>query len=209
MKITCIPTGYLGTNTYLILGKYQGKDYSLLIDPAGITDKLKSNMPPKLTAIILTHGHFDHILGMEDMLKTGEKIPVYACAKEVPLLEDPSLNHSALIGKSCVVKADYLLKDGEEVSISSMKFRAMETPGHSVGSMCYYFEEDDVLFSGDTLFFESVGRTDFPTGDAGALRMSVTEKLFTLKDEVKVYPGHGDFTTIGHEKMYNPYFRSV
>lgn len=210
LVVGCIVLGKLETNCYFL--HREGEYDAIVIDPALHGDKVFLKLREKgltVKGVLITHGHFDHILGMEDMLKTGEKIPVYACAKEVPLLEDPSLNHSALIGKSCVVKADYLLKDGEEVSISSMKFRAMETPGHSVGSMCYYFEEDDVLFSGDTLFFESVGRTDFPTGDAGALRMSVTEKLFALKDEVKVYPGHGDFTTIGHEKMYNPYFRSV
>ena len=102
-----------------------------------------------------------------------------------------------------------MVKDGDIIEVGSMKCKVIATPGHSIGSTCYYFEEDDVLISGDTLFFESVGRTDFPTGDAGALRMSVEEKLFALKDEVKVYPGHGDFTTIGHEKQYNPYFSSV
>ena len=103
------------------------------------------------------------------------------------------------------MKANTLLKDGEEVTIEGMTFKLIATPGHTQGSCCYYFEEANMLISGDTLFEESVGRTDLPTGSMSTLVRSVKDKLFELPDDVVVYPGHGDSTTIGHEKKYNPF----
>lgn len=103
------------------------------------------------------------------------------------------------------MKADVYLKDGEEVTIEGMTCRLIATPGHTKGSCCYYFEDNKILISGDTLFQESVGRTDLPTGSMGVLVRSVKEKLMPLPEEVKVYPGHGESTTIGYEKQYNPF----
>lgn len=212
--VGCIVLGRLETNCYFL--HREGEYDAIVVDPAQNGDKVFLKLREKglsVKAVLLTHGHFDHLLGVNEMkeLSTVEfdGLTVYAGAAEAELLADPELNHSARIGKSYTVKPDVLVKDGDIIEVGSMKCKVIATPGHSIGSTCYYFEEDDVLISGDTLFFESVGRTDFPTGDAGALRMSVEEKLFALKDEVKVYPGHGDFTTIGHEKQYNPYFFSV
>lgn len=104
-----------------------------------------------------------------------------------------------------MVKADVYVKDGEEITIAGMTFRLIATPGHTKGSCCYYFEEDKLLISGDTLFQESVGRTDLPTGSMSTLVRSVKEKLLSLPEDVKVYPGHGEATSIGYEKAYNPF----
>ena len=133
---------------------------------------------------------------------SGAKI--YALKEEEELLGDPALNSSYKVGKSYTVKPDVLVNDGDILEFGSIRLKVIATPGHTVGGCCYYSEEDKVLFSGDTLFFESVGRTDFETGDVVALKQSIA-KLLTLPEDVKVYPGHGDFTTIGHEKDYNPF----
>ncbi len=101
--------------------------------------------------------------------------------------------------------ADFYVKDEEEITIAGVTCRLIATPGHTKGSCCYYFESDKILISGDTLFQESVGRTDLPTGSMSTLVRSVKEKLLPLPESVKVYPGHGDSTTIGHEKKYNAF----
>jgi glyoxylase-like metal-dependent hydrolase (beta-lactamase superfamily II) len=121
------------------------------------------------------------------------------------VLLSADLNVSADAGRACTVKANTLLKDGEEVTVEDMTFKLIATPGHTQGSCCYYFEEANMLISGDTLFEESVGRTDLPTGSMSTLVRSVKDKLFVLPDDTVVYPGHGDSTTIEHEKKYNPF----
>ena len=97
------------------------------------------------------------------------------------------------------------VNDGEKITLAGMTFEVIATPGHTEGGCCYYFEEAGILVCGDTLFLESVGRTDFPTGSMGTLVRSIKEKLFILPDETVAYPGHGDSTTIGHEKKYNAF----
>ena len=117
---------------------------------------------------------------------------------------DMSLNLSASFGHGFTTHADRLLKDGEMLTLLGKTWKVIATPGHTTGSVCYYLDEEDVLFSGDTLFAESLGRTDFPTGSSSRIVASIKEKLFPLRDDIIVYPGHGDPTTIGHEKQYNP-----
>ena len=158
----------------------------------------------QIKAILLTHGHFDHIWGVEELRKRSGA-EVYAYEGEEKLCQDPALNVSAAVGRSCGITPDQLFRDGEEFEFAGIRGRVIATPGHTGGSCCYYFEEDQILISGDTLFQESVGRTDFPTGSMSALVRSVKEKLFTLPDETRVYPGHGMMTTIGYEKENNAF----
>ena len=121
------------------------------------------------------------------------------------MLRSARLNVSAQAGRACETYADVYVKDGQEITIADMSFKVIATPGHTAGGCCYYFEEAGILMSGDTLFAESVGRTDFPTGSMGTLVRSIKEKLFVLPEETKVYPGHGERTTIGYEKKNNPF----
>ncbi|MCI8924134.1 MAG: MBL fold metallo-hydrolase [Lachnospiraceae bacterium] len=205
LKIGRIVMGMCQTNCYFVYE--EGKDRVLLFDPADKGSYIYSALKDKgftVGAILLTHGHFDHIWGVEEIRElSGAK--VYAYEKEKELCEDASLNVSKGAGRACVVKADQYVKDGGEITEAGITCRLLATPGHTSGSCCYYFEADKILISGDTLFQESVGRTDLPTGSMGTLVRSVKDKLFPLPDEVKVYPGHGEATTIGHEKKYNPF----
>lgn len=157
-----------------------------------------------VAGILLTHGHFDHIWGTKELRElTGAKL--YALEAERELLQSAKMNVSSQVGRTYTVDADVYLKDGEELTLAGMTFQVIATPGHTGGGCCYYFKEAGFLVSGDTLFRDSVGRTDFPTGSMGTLVRSIKDKLFVLPDETKVYPGHGDSTTIGHEKKYNPF----
>ncbi len=154
----------------------------------------------------MTHGHFDHIWGCKELCRAANgEAKVYACAAERELLSDAHKNVSEQAGRACTLQADVYVNDGEEITLAGISFKVIATPGHTEGGCCYYFEEAGILVSGDTLFLESVGRTDFPTGSMGTLVRSIKEKLFVLPDETLVYPGHGDSTTIGHEKKYNAF----
>ncbi len=205
LKIGKITLGSCQTNCYFVYR--EGSKKVLFFDPADRGDMLYQKLSDAgftVEAILLTHGHFDHIWGVERLKElTGAK--VYAFEAEEALCMDAGMNISAAVGRACTIKPDELLKDGQEVTVGEFTFRAIATPGHTAGSGCFYFEEDKMLISGDTLFQESVGRTDFPTGSMSTLVRSIKEKLMVLPEEVKVYPGHGESTTIGHEKAYNPF----
>lgn len=205
LKIGKITLGSCQTNCYFVYKETCKK--VLFFDPADRGDLLYEKLTDAgftVEAILLTHGHFDHIWGVEK-LKELSGAKVYAFEEEEDFCMDTSMNLSASAGRACIVKPDVLLSDGQEVSIGEYTFRAIATPGHTKGSGCFYFEEDKMLISGDTLFQESVGRTDFPTGSMSTLVRSIKDKLMVLPEEVKVYPGHGESTTIGHEKAYNPF----
>jgi glyoxylase-like metal-dependent hydrolase (beta-lactamase superfamily II) len=205
LKIGRIVLGVYQTNCYFVYE--EGKNEALLFDPSDRGDYIYEKLTEKgfsVKAILLTHGHFDHIWGVK-ALKELSGVKVYACEEEKELCENASINVSEEAGRPCTVTADVYLKDGAEIEICGIKCRLIATPGHTKGSCCYYFEDDKLLISGDTLFQDSVGRTDFPTGNMSALVRSIREKLMTLPEDVVVYPGHGDSTTIGHEKKYNPF----
>ena len=205
LKIGRLMMGICQTNCYFVY--QEGKSDVIFIDPADqgayIYDALKER-GFTVAGILLTHGHFDHIWGLEE-LREKSGAPVYIWEQEKALLGDARLNVSAGAGRACSAEADVYVKDGEEITIAGMTCRLIGTPGHTEGSCCYYFPEGGFLVSGDTLFADSVGRTDLPTGDMGRLVRSIREKVFLLPDETKVYPGHGERTDIGHEKEYNPF----
>ena len=201
MEIKVHPMGDYATNCYIVT--VDNKDF--IIDPGvNATAWIKQNTTNPV-AVLNTHGHFDHIFGCKSLKKLSEA-PIYAYMGEKSLLEDPALNVSDQVGRPYTVKVDHYLEDGAVIECADIKIKLIATPGHTAGSCCYYIEDAGLLISGDTLFEESVGRSDLPTGNGALLGRSVTEKLFVLPEETRVYPGHGDATTIGHEKQYNPFF---
>ncbi|WP_286082632.1 MBL fold metallo-hydrolase [Parablautia intestinalis] len=205
LKIGRIMLGICQTNCYFVYR--EGSSQALVFDPADKGDYIYNGLKEKgftVAAILLTHGHFDHIWGVE-ALKELSGVKVYAYEEEREVCENASVNVSKGAGRPCIVQADTYLKDGEERTIEGISFKLLATPGHTKGSCCYYFEDDKILISGDTLFQESVGRTDLPTGSMSTLVRSVKEKLMPLPEDVRVYPGHGEATTIGYEKQYNPF----
>ena len=197
----------ISTNCYIVYKEPQGEENPcIIIDPGDNAPYLtKLCRDEKLTpqAILLTHGHFDHMMAADELRKTFQ-IPIYAGEKEVELLADPDMNVSKLGGECVSLNVDRLLRDGETLDFLGEEWRVLFTPGHTGGGVCYYLKDQKMLFSGDTLFDQSVGRTDLPTGSGRAIIDSVTRVLFALPDDVMVYPGHGDETSIGYEKLHNP-----
>lgn len=197
--------GMVSTNVYVCM--HAETKEAFIVDPADDADeiiRLVSAMGAKPCAILLTHGHFDHI-GAADALRKRYEIPVYAEEHEKELLSSPALNLSGGWADSLTLTVDHLLKDGDMLNIAGFTIRVFHTPGHTPGGCCYELVGEDILFSGDTLFYMSVGRTDFPGSSGAAMRMSLHRLLEELSEDTQVLPGHGESTTIGYEKRNNPY----
>jgi len=179
----------------------------LIIDPGDNAEKIEQKileMQGKPVAILLTHGHFDHILAAE-AIRDRYQIPIYASQKEEKTLQDSKINLTAYHMNSYTLKADVYLTDLQVARLAGFSVQMIETPGHTVGSCCYYLKDEGVLFSGDTVFCGSVGRTDFPEGSTAAIVESLHRLLDAFPDDTEVYPGHDASTTIGYEKRYNPF----
>lgn len=206
LKIGRMVLGVYATNCYFLYN--EGFGDAIVVDPADKGDRIYGALKEKgfsVAGILLTHGHFDHIWGANALRElSGAKI--YALEAERQLCEDAELNVSAQAGRAYTVVPDVYVKDGEELTIAGITCKVIATPGHTAGSCCYYFSDAGFLVCGDTIFLESVGRTDFPTGSSRELIASVKEKIFVLPESVQLYPGHGDSTTVEHEKKYNPFF---
>ncbi|MCR4589041.1 MAG: MBL fold metallo-hydrolase [Lachnospiraceae bacterium] len=197
--------GPIATNCYMI--HREDSREVVVIDPADRGLELQEELSARnlqVCGILLTHGHFDHMAACQALQDaTGAKI--YAYVGEEALCKDPELNLSLdFIGKNITVTPDVYLEDGEEITLGGITFRTLFTPGHTSGSCCFYVEDAGLVFSGDTLFCESIGRTDFPTSSMGQMQESL-KKLMELPESCTVYPGHGEATDIGHEKKYNPF----
>lgn len=200
MRIEHLVAGMIQTNVYLVMNS-DTKEL-IIIDPAddaeGIAAKI-SEMEGSPVAIFLTHGHFDHRLAA-NALKEKYNIPVVACGLEKEVLALPSMWGM----QADDLDIDTEVSDNESIRYAGFDIKVLHTPGHTVGSVCYYFPEEGVLFSGDTLFRMSYGRTDFPTGSPQDMFKSVQRLLTELPPETKVYPGHEGFTQIEIEQRYNP-----
>ncbi len=208
LKIANNVLGMVDTNCYIIYrekGTEEQPAACVIVDPADnasfIINRCRQ-MHLKPEAILLTHGHFDHILAADDVRRTFH-VPVMAGEKEQSLLSNPQWNLTPTCGEEQTLEADRWLRDGETIELLGEKWKVLFTPGHTEGSVCYYAADENLLISGDTLFCESVGRTDLPTGSMAKLMDSVIGTLFALPDETAVYPGHGEDTTIGYEKKHN------
>lgn len=206
LKVKTLIVGNVQTNCYIISNSNTKE--AIVIDPgdasAKIEDYLNSN-DLVCKAILLTHGHFDHILAAGE-LREKYHVKIYIHEDDAALVSDPQMNVSLyLTGNEFSLKPDILLKDKEQLSLAGQAIRVIHTPGHTGGGVCYFLKEQGILFSGDTLFRGSVGRADFPSGDEKKLIEGIKAKLMVLDESIKVYPGHGMSTTIGYEKMNNFY----
>lgn len=203
MNVTLIPAGIYGVNCYLVSDPETRE--AVVIDPGGnVSDILAAAEGLRVTAIINTHGHFDHI-GGDAELRTATGAPLLIHGDDAELLTDARLNYSQTVGTRVEdLVADRLLRGGDEVTFGNEALTVIHTPGHTRGCICLLAETD--LFTGDTLFAGSVGRTDLYGGDPTALRASLCE-LLPLPDDLRVHPGHGPETTLGQEKRRNPYLK--
>lgn len=207
MKWMTLPLGPIQTNAYLL---YNDKKEALIIDPGGDFSLLKENVQNlgvTPIAILLTHAHFDHI-GAVEACRDEWLIPVYLHENEADWLTDPDKNGSLHFPMTHDIKgqrADNLITGEQDLSIGEFICEILETPGHSPGSVSFYFKDQGVVFSGDALFDGSIGRTDLYGGDQMLLIDSIERKLFTLPETTVVAPGHGGLTTIQREMTVNPF----
>lgn len=206
MKVELLLKGHLATysNCYGILTEKA----AIVIDPGKYTVELAeflNSNSDKVRLILITHAHYDHIGGALQLRKaTGVKIAIGK--NEEFALSDCAFNLSGRFTPAIpAFNADYTIEDEEEFVVGDITVKAYETPGHTVGGMCYLI--GDCLFSGDMLFYQTIGRTDFPGGSLQEMKYSLDRIMWLFDDNVKVYSGHGDVTTIGHERKYNPYLR--
>lgn len=197
MIIKRIPAGIYAANCYLVMDEVTKS--AAVIDPGGDSDdiiKEIDRLDAKVQYILLTHGHFDHV-GAVDEMREKYDIPVYINKKDEELIN----RGENVFGQ--IADSNNELTDGMTVELGNLRIKCIETPGHTPGGMCFLVEK--ALFTGDTLFLGSIGRTDFVCGDFNSIINSIKSKLLILNDDISVYPGHGPSTSIGIERASNPF----
>ena len=209
LKVQSFVLGPIMTNAYLIWD--EETRHGVVVDPGAEPEQLISSIKDEqltVEAILLTHAHFDHIGGVEDVRKvTGA--PVYLHEREASWLTNPTENGSAMFGEHVRAESADILLTGDEVpTFAEREVKVLHTPGHSPGSVSYYWEEAQLLVSGDVLFQGSIGRTDLPGGDYDTLMASL-RRVIELPEVTRVLPGHGPETTIEQEQMANPFISGL
>lgn len=210
LRVNVYTLGMMSTNCYLVYDDEETPDadglrQAVIVDAAAQPEKIISvcrELKLKPAAILLTHGHFDHIMAV-DAVRKAYGIDAYALDKEQDVLTDPALNLSGKFEAGFSVSGVKSVSDGQKLKLIGHEFEVIATPGHTHGGCCYYVADSGVLFSGDTLFYESYGKFTFPTGSMKDIVCSIVERLMPLPEETKVFPGHERATTIGHERQFN------
>lgn len=204
MKLDSLAVGLIGTNCYLLWDETAG-NAAAIVDPGGSADQIlakikQNNLDVKL--ILLTHGHFDHVMGVQDLLAVYPDLPVYITEADYPEARDGG-QFGYSMGEVASVR---FYDEGDTVELGNLKIDVLRTPGHTPGSVTLRVE--DVLFTGDTLFCGSCGRTDFPGGSFGDMQRSL-KRLADLPGDYRVYPGHESSTTLDYERKYNPFMQRL
>ncbi|MEQ9810931.1 MBL fold metallo-hydrolase [Streptococcus jiangjianxini] len=211
MKTHKLVNTIAGENTYLL----ETENGLLIIDPGSDWEKIEkrlTDLNKPVLAILLTHTHYDHILSVEAVREHFNQPPLYVSEQEASWLQSPKDNLSGLprhddLENVVVAPAEQIFQLRQPYQIGEFTFTVVPTPGHSWGSVSFIFAEEETIFSGDALFKETIGRTDLPTGNFDDLITSIRQELFTQPNHFAVHPGHGQSTTIAHEKNVNPYFQ--
>ena len=210
MKIDRFVLGAYQTNCYVLRDSAAAKDCLIVdtgLEAGELVDFLqKHKLNP--VAVVLTHGHVDHITGLAEVREKYPGIKVYIHKLDAEMLTGAASNISALMGQPfSTAPAHFVCEEGDVIESAGIKLEVIHTPGHTPGGVCLYSSDDGIVFVGDTLFADSIGRTDFPGGSMTQLVKSIKEKLLTLPDDTVVYPGHGPITTIAQEKQNNPFLQ--
>lgn len=208
MEVKCLPLGPVAANCYIIS---DGAGNGAVVDPgeynSGLEITIKNAGINNLQYILCTHGHFDHISGVAQLKEKYPQATVVCGAEDAPALSSPALSLAEVFGlpfNPCL--ADKTVKNGDQLSVGGLNVKVIGAPGHSLGGVVYYFPEENVMFTGDTLFKRSIGRTDLYGGDYSVL-LKTLEKFKNYPAETVIYSGHGEKTTIDYELKYNPYIR--
>lgn len=206
MKVYPLVLGPVQTTCYIISNNQK----AVVVDPAANANQIIRYLGTnKLTleAVLLTHGHFDHIGAVNELVEKYP-VPIYAHKKEKEYFEKPEVNLSTMIYERLILNPDFeyhFVTDGDVIKCLETDVKVFHVPGHTSGSLCYYFESESIVFTGDTLFKQSIGRTDFIYGNHEQLVTGIRRKLLTLPGQTLVYPGHGECTTIDEESTQNPF----
>lgn len=206
MKVALLPSGPLNVNTYIAEDEATKKGF--LVDPGGYDVQMVKYIAENnidVQYIILTHGHEDHIAGVNEYRELMPNVKTVAHVDEFPMIENavPEMSHTG--GDICFTP-DIGVHDGDTLTVGNVELKFIHTPGHTVGGMCIFAEDDNTLYSGDTLFQQSIGRTDFKGGSFKQISESI-KRLYQLPDDTRVLPGHMGITSIAHEKENNPFVR--